>query len=98
MCKTGFGIRDDGVCCQVCGADGAVTPLAEKTYSDDDLDYAVCEICNQTGAVGMLTDDESPVLTYPRMQMHINRAMNVAVEQISARMIEYLDSMGEPRG
>lgn len=91
MCKTGFGIRDDGAC-EVCGADGAVTPLAEKP------DYAVCEICIRTGAANLLGDDEPPVLTYPRMAMHINRAMNIAVEQISARMIEYLDSMGTPQG
>jgi len=100
MCKTGFSIREDKVRCEVCRADGTVTPLAERQDSDGDLGYAICEICVQTGMEEALEVDSEcrPVLTHDGMAAHINRATNIAVEQISARMIEYLDSMGEPRG
>lgn len=98
MCKTGFMIRDDEVRCKVCGADGTVTPLSERRDADGDLDYAICGICVETKMDDLigLEGEDLPALT--PVAIHINRAMNVAVEQISARMIEYLDSMGEPRG
>ena len=102
MCKTGFSIREDGIRCKVCGADSAVTPVAERSgvNFDFDFDYAICEICVETGmeeTIGVGNDDRAYIRP-SEMQAHINRAMNVAVEQISARMIEYLDSMGGSRG
>ncbi len=100
MCKVGFGIRDDGIRCKVCGADSAVTPVAERSGENFDFDYAICEVCVETGmeeTVGVGLSDRAHLMS-SQMQAHINRATNVAVEQISARMIEYLDSMGEPRG
>lgn len=100
MCKTGFAIREDGVCCKICGADSAVTPVAERADNDGDLAYVICEICVATGMEEFIGTDpeELPVLTHDVMAAHVNRATNVAVEQVTARMIEYLDSMGEPRG
>ncbi len=100
MCKVGFGIRDDGIRCKVCGADSAVTPVAERSGENFDFDYAICEVCVETGMEGTIGVDagDLPVVSSLEILAHINRATNVAVEQISARMIEYLDSMGEPRG
>lgn len=95
MCKTGFAVRDDGVLCRGCGAASSVTPLMEKADGDGDMHYAICEICIQTGMEGLIEGGEAnlPVLSNRRMMFCINRAINVAVEQISARMIEYMDSI-----
>ncbi len=100
MCKTGFSIREDGIRCKVCEADGSVTPLLERADNDGDLEYCLCEICEETEMEQYVDrgGEDFPVLTYEIMAVHINRATNIAVEQISARMIEYLDSMGESRG
>ncbi len=100
MCKTGFSIREDDVRCKICDADGTVTPLVERRDNDGDLAYAICEICVETDLEIYLKDKDHdrPVLTHLVMAAHVNRTTNAAVEQITARMIEYLDSMGEPRG
>ena len=100
MCKTGFGIRDDGIRCKVCGADSAVTPVAERSGENFDFDYAICEVCVETGMEETIGVDPGDVqYISPRdLKAHINRATNIGVEQMSARLIEYLDFMGEPRG
>lgn len=96
MCKPsdGYEIRDGGAVCVCCGADGAVTSLAE--VREDHVDgggefHLACEICVETHAFEFMMG-VAPVLTYDVMTAHVNQALNIAVEQISARLIEYGDA------
>lgn len=95
MCKPsdGYRICEEKARCWVCEADGAVTPL--RDLKGEKLEgNRVCEICDSTCGYHPAAEPEEnfPVLTYRVMVAHVNQALNIAVEQISARLIEYGDA------